>query len=151
MVYRIYVGSYTNEITTLSFDPNASSLSVQSSLTVGFQPSWITPHPKDQSLVFTGLEQSNGQIVAVKFDQKGHGTIVGSSPSGGADPCNLVAVGSDLFIANVCVALTRELNAFSSILLTVFCWDPGVDTFGASGAVLDSYRICQFQARWNGS
>ena len=102
MVYRIYVGSYSNEISTLSFDPESRSLTVDSSITVGFHPSWITPHPKDKSLIFTGLEQSDGQIVAVKFDQKGHGTIVGSASSGGRDPCTLLAHGAELLIGNVC-------------------------------------------------
>ena len=102
MVYRIYVGSYSNEISTLSFDPDSRSLIVDSSITVGFHPSWITPHPKDKSLIFGGLEQSDGQIVVVKFDQKGHGTIVGSTSSGGKDPCTLLAHGSELLIGNVC-------------------------------------------------
>ena len=101
MVYRIYVGSYTNEISTLSFDSEASKLAVTSSINVGHHPSWITPHPKDSTLIFTGLEQDDGQILAIKFDQKGHGVVVGRAPSAGRDPCNLLATDSELFIANV--------------------------------------------------
>lgn len=113
MVFTIYVGSYTNDISTLSFNPEARSLAVESSITVGFHPSWITPHPKDRSLIFTGLEQSDGQIVAVKFDQRGHGTIAGTAPSGGRDPCILLAAGSELLIGNV------SLDLFFSRLLKI--------------------------------
>lgn len=108
MVHRIYVGSYLNEIYTLSFNPASFSLTLDSTLSVGYHPSWLTSHPKDRSLVFTGLEQSDGQIVAVKFDQKGQGTVVGSTPSGGADPASLLATESELLIANVCVYLSSR-------------------------------------------
>ena len=101
MVFKIYVGSYTNEISTLAFDPEASSLTLQSSITVGFHPSWLTPLPKDRSVVFTGLEQSDGQIVAVKFDENGQGSIITTTPSGGRDPCSLLATDSQLLIGNV--------------------------------------------------
>ena len=63
MVHRILVASYTNEIYTLAFDPQAPSLTLTSTITVGHHPSWITPHPTDKSIVFTALEQSEGKIV----------------------------------------------------------------------------------------
>ena len=101
MVFRIYVGSYTNEIYTLNFDPESSSLTLESSITVGFHPSWITPHPKDRSVVFTGLEESKGQVVVVRFDENGKGSIIGSASSGGRDPCSLLATDTQLLIGNV--------------------------------------------------
>lgn len=101
MAYRIYVGSYSEEISVLSFDPATPSLSLISSVKVGFHPSWVTPHPTDPTVVFTGLEEEKGTIVALKFDQHGHGFAVGESSSGGASPCALVAVGSELLVGNV--------------------------------------------------
>lgn len=101
MVHRIYVGSYSNEIYSLSFDPDAASLTLESTLTVGFHPSWLTPLPSDPTVILAGLEQTDGQIVAVKYNQKGQGTLVGSAPSGGADPCTLLATNTELLIGNV--------------------------------------------------
>ena len=101
MVHRIYVATYTNEILSLSFTPDAPSLTLDSTLTVGFHPSWLTSLPSDRTLVFTGLEQNDGQIIAVKFDQKGQGKIVGTVPSGGADPCTLLVTDSELLVGNV--------------------------------------------------
>ena len=101
MTFHIYVGSYTNEIYTLAFDPDAPSLTLVSTLTVGFHPSWLTPHPNDSSIIFAGLEQTDGKIVAVKYDDKGHGTLLGSVSSGGGSPCTLVATDSELLVGNV--------------------------------------------------
>ena len=101
MVFRIYVGSYTNEIYTLSFDPGAQSLTLVSSITVGHHPSWITPDTTDSSVIYAGLEEADGKIVAVKFDADGKGIVIGKQSSLGKDPCSLVASGSTLFIGNV--------------------------------------------------
>ncbi|KAH9851144.1 putative isomerase YbhE [Lenzites betulinus] len=116
MVYRILVASYTNEIYTLVFDPEAPSLELVSTVTVGHHPSWLTPHPKDRSIVFTGIEQSDGKIVALKFDAEGRGAVIGEVPSGGADPCALVALETELIIGNyssgrfVAVPITTDVS-----------------------------------------
>lgn len=101
MAYRIYVGSYTNEIYTIAFDPTAPSLTLLSTVTVGHHPSWITPLPSDPSVIFAGLEQAEGEIITVKYDENGRGTTVGNAPSGGADPCSLVVADDKLLISNV--------------------------------------------------
>ncbi|KAF8641444.1 hypothetical protein AX16_009957 [Volvariella volvacea WC 439] len=109
MVHKILVASYTNEISTLSFDPDAQTLSRESAVTVGFHPSWIAFYPGDHSVVFTGLEQSGGKVLALKFDD-GIGVdgdkewrsarIVAEASSGGDDPCSLYATKDELFVAN---------------------------------------------------
>lgn len=114
MVFHIYVGSYTNEIYTLAFDPDAPSLTLVSTLTVGFHPSWLAAHPTDPSVVFAGIEQTEGEIVAVKFDEAGHGSLLGRVSSGGASPCSLVAADAELLIGNV-----RTSLAFHSLRLIV--------------------------------
>lgn len=101
MVYQILVASYSNDIYSLLFDPEVPSLALTSSLTVGNHPSWITAHPTDASLVFTGIEQADGKIVAMKYDSQGRGTMVGQVSSLGADPCTLVVHGKELLIGNV--------------------------------------------------
>ncbi|KAI0076413.1 putative isomerase YbhE [Panus rudis PR-1116 ss-1] len=100
MVYQIYVGSYSNEIYTLSFDPDVPSLSLISTITVGHHPSWITPDPKDPSVIFAGIEQTDGKIVTVKYDDKGKGVVLGEVPSGGGDPCTLLAHKDQLIVGN---------------------------------------------------
>ncbi|KAH9833974.1 putative isomerase YbhE [Rhodofomes roseus] len=126
MPFRILVGSYTNEIYTVSFDPDAAKLTLESTLTVGHHPSWLTPHPTDPSLVFTGLEKDGGKAVVVRYDAEGKGTVVGEAPSGGSDPCTLLALGTELFIGNyssgtfTVIPLTYEpphLQASETIIL----------------------------------
>ncbi|KAG6915847.1 hypothetical protein DXG01_009606 [Tephrocybe rancida] len=100
MAHLIFTASYTNEVSTLAFDPEAGSINVLSTVIVGHHPSWITFYPGDHSLVFTGLEQTDGKAVALKFDEEGKGTIVAKVPSGGADPCTLLATKDNLYIGN---------------------------------------------------
>ncbi|KAG6899122.1 hypothetical protein C0993_000542, partial [Termitomyces sp. T159_Od127] len=92
--------SYTNEISTLAFNPDTASINVSSTVKVGHHPSWITFYPGDQSLIFTCLEQSDGVIIALKFDEEGKGKIVAEIPSGGADPCTLFATNDTLYIGS---------------------------------------------------
>ncbi|KAI0669523.1 putative isomerase YbhE [Trametes maxima] len=100
MVYHILVASYTNDVYTLAFEPEAPSLTLISTLTVGHHPSWITPHPTDKSIVFAGVEQSDGKIAVLKYDEAGHGSVVAEISSGGADPCSLLALGNELLVGN---------------------------------------------------
>jgi hypothetical protein len=70
-------------------------------LTVGYHPSWITPHPEDPAIWFTGLEQEDGRVVAIEYDEEGKGKVVGELSSEGAEPCTLVGYKGDLLIGNV--------------------------------------------------
>ncbi|KAI0752824.1 putative isomerase YbhE [Daedaleopsis nitida] len=100
MVHHILVASYTNEVSTLAFDPEVPSLTLSSAISVGHHPSWITPHPTDESIVFTALEQADGRIIVLKLDDHARATQVGDGPSGGADPCTLVVVDDQLLLGN---------------------------------------------------
>ena len=101
MTFRILVASYTNEIYTLAFDPQAPSLTLTSTITVGHHPSWITPHPTSKRIVFTALEQSEGKIIVLSVDEEGRLAVFGEGSSGGADPCTLVALDDHLLLGNV--------------------------------------------------
>ena len=101
MCYRILVASYTDGLTSLVFDPKGSTLKVISDIKVGTRPSWITAHPDDPTLVFTGLEQSDGIIIALKFNEDGNAAVVGQISSGGEDPASLLATSDTLFVGNV--------------------------------------------------
>lgn len=109
MVYRILTSTYTDRVETLLFDSEAESLSTASSLTVGYRPSWITPHPENPSIWFTGLEQEDGRVVAIEYDDEGKGKIVGERSSEGAEPCTLVAHKGELLIGNVSFS-SRDYN-----------------------------------------
>ncbi|KAI9573187.1 Lactonase, 7-bladed beta-propeller-domain-containing protein [Boletus coccyginus] len=119
--YKILVGSYTNSIYTLEFDPIPSSgpptLELLSQVDVGHHhPSWIEAHPLDRSLIFTSLEthpleksssiftgqEQDGQIVVVKYDKdsKGRKMDEATCASGGADPCTLLVTEHELIVGN---------------------------------------------------
>ncbi|KAF5388514.1 hypothetical protein D9757_004699 [Collybiopsis confluens] len=102
MSFIILAGSYSNDVYTLYFDSKNKTLSVKRSLNVGFHPSWITPHPKDKSTVFAGLEQEDGRIIVIKYTTSDWtGSVVADSSSGGRDPCFITVVKDELLIANV--------------------------------------------------
>ena len=102
-VYRILVASDTSKITSLFFDPNVPTLDVASETFVGLGPIWITGHPTNPSLVFTGLTQGDGVVVALTFNDTGNGTVVGHVPSGGTHPASLLTKMDALIVSNVCV------------------------------------------------
>jgi len=103
--YRILVASDTSIITSLFFDPYGPTLDVTSETIVGPGPTWITGHPINPSLAFTGLTQGDGVVVALTFDDTGNGTVVGHTPSGGKNPVSLLTTMDALFVPNVCIAL----------------------------------------------
>ncbi|KAF8181851.1 Lactonase, 7-bladed beta-propeller-domain-containing protein [Pholiota molesta] len=100
MVYHILVASYSNDITTLLFDPSSATLQVSSAITVGHHPSWLTSHISHPSLVWTGLEQSDGKILKLRYDENGKGTLVSETSSAGQDPCHLFALKDEILVAN---------------------------------------------------
>lgn len=128
MAHRILTATYTDRIETLLFDSEARSLSITSSLTVGHRPSWITPHPGNPGIWFVALEQEDGRVVAIKYDEEGKGNIVGEVSSGGAEPCTLVVYKDDLFIGNVScwfppqIADPEYLPALLFMHARALCW-----------------------------
>ncbi|KAF7294515.1 putative isomerase YbhE [Mycena kentingensis (nom. inval.)] len=101
MLNRILVASYTNSIYTLHFNPDTLSLTQIAAVDVGHQPSWIATHPSDTTLVFAALEQSDGQVVAVKYaSDYTTASVLATAPTNGQDPCCLLATRDELLIAN---------------------------------------------------
>ena len=121
-VFRILTATYTDRVETLSFDPDAKSLSITSSLTVGQHPSWITPHPENSAIWFAGLEQDDGRVVAIEYDKDGKGKVVGELSSEGADPCTLVAHKGDLLIGNVSFFSLEPVVRIFTTLIYVPWW-----------------------------
>lgn len=100
MNYHILVATYHDHILTLSFNPEARSVSSIASLTVGTSPSWITRNPNDPSVYFACLEQGEGVLVALKYNENGIGQVIAKVPSHGEDPCHLLVVNGELLAAN---------------------------------------------------
>jgi hypothetical protein len=102
--HRVLVSSYTSSLTLLSFDPTAAAdqvLKIVTTSEVGHHPSWITRSPSDPSQVFTGLEQTDGRVVAVRIDGD-QLSVQAEAQSGGADPASLLAIsGGQLLVGNV--------------------------------------------------
>lgn len=115
MAFRILVASYTNEIYTLDFDSESSSLKLVASSTVGFHPSWLAQHPNDRSLIFAGIEQAAGKVVAVKFTEDGKGEVVGEASSAGEDPCHVLVTSDEVIIANVSLRVLADTLDVSDI------------------------------------
>lgn len=109
MTYHIVVGTYTDSVNTLTFDPKKpadEALSLSSTLPVGFHPSWVERHPTDPSLVFTSLEQPEGLLLALRYEaQTGVGKVLASIPSGGHSPCSILVTEEEVLVGNVRPAL----------------------------------------------
>lgn len=99
--FPILVASYTDEIVTLEFDSDKATLTPTSKLAAGHHPSWIAGHPTDKTLLVAGLEQSDGKVVALRYDASGKGTVLSVSPTFGQDPCHVLVDKDEVFAANV--------------------------------------------------
>ena len=122
MTNYILVGSFSTDITTLAFDPTTETLQITSSLTVGHHPSWIASHNAHPSLIWTGLEQSEGKILALSYDERGNCKVVSEASSAGSDPCSLLADEHELIVTNVrsALSLIKPILVLTSILFVVF-------------------------------
>ncbi|KAG8938134.1 hypothetical protein FRC03_007625, partial [Tulasnella sp. 419] len=101
MALKFLVGSYTSYITALSFSGN--SLSVISQSNAGWNPSWVTGHPTNKSVIYSNQEQSWGQVYSFLVNPTtGQLTQIDSTPTGGADPAHLLALssGTELYVTN---------------------------------------------------
>lgn len=100
-MYKILVGSYTDEITTLEFDPDAGTLEIVSTVKSGQSPSWIELHPTDRSLLFATNEVIDGKLQLFNISEDGSLQFLEECPTGGADPASLAATESTVVVANV--------------------------------------------------
>jgi 6-phosphogluconolactonase (cycloisomerase 2 family) len=126
--HTIIVGSYTNAIYTLEFTAEPTpTLKLSQSLDVGHHPSWLSVLPSEATkgehttVVLTGLEQSDGQVVAIGFDSKGNGTVLSQVSSAGRDPASLRVhpSGKEVVVGNVrvtCFILDHSLFGSKGVL-----------------------------------
>lgn len=110
-MYKILVGSYTDEITTLDFDPDAGKLEIVSTVKSGQSPSWIELHPDDRSLLFATNEVTEGKLQLFRVSEDGSLQFLEECPSGGADPASLAITESTVIVANVSRTLCSHLSS----------------------------------------
>ena len=126
MAHHILVASEASSITTLYFSAKGS-LEISSDIIVGPRPTWLTSHKSHPGMVFTGLEESDGKVVALRYDEQGEGEVISEASSGGQGPCSLLATRDEILIANV-----REISASSLMRLSYACvisTNPGLSEF----------------------
>lgn len=74
--FTLLVSGYTTIITALSFNPATSSLTTLSTSPAGVNPSWITAHPTNKSVIYATQETSAGSIMSFAVGQAGQLTQV---------------------------------------------------------------------------
>lgn len=137
MPYRILVATYTNNVYTIDFDPEKSSIARVAATEIGHHPSWIVRHPEDPTLIYTVTEGVNGRIVAVKLSADGSGSVVGSGPSGGNDPCSILAISSsELLVGNYSSGVVSVVKISSSEPYVV-PYPPSITQLTGSGPNID--------------
>jgi len=85
--FTIYAGGYVSFIASFLFDSDAGSLILLNKNPSGQSPSWLTPHPTNQSLIYATNENTQGAVQSFLIENGG----VLSSPldtasSGGNGP-----------------------------------------------------------------
>ena len=112
MGYRILVGSYTDSLYVLTFEPvgedsgDKPTLKLSSTIPVGHHPSWVAKHPVDPSILFTVLEQPDGQLLSLKLNAETlEASITARATTSGADPCTILIAEQEVIVGNVSVII----------------------------------------------
>ena len=100
MVYTIFVGAYDDHITTLKFDPTAGTLEVTGKTPAGSNPSWLTTHPINKTLVFASNETDEGKILMFE-NLDGELKLLQSAWSGGAGTAHFLVLENEIVTGNV--------------------------------------------------
>lgn len=102
MTYTILVGSYTDYITSIAFDPSANppSLQVITKSPAGTNPSWIAAHPVESNLIFACNEQAEGTLRMFRLTDTGL-KLLQTCWSGGRDPAHFAVGEDEVVVANV--------------------------------------------------
>ncbi|CAE6517687.1 unnamed protein product [Rhizoctonia solani] len=92
--FTLLVGAYGSVITSVRFDTTSSNLSVLGTSPSGPNPSWITTHPLNNSIVISTNEVNpTGGLSTFLITDRVNGAVVRSSnASTGADPAYIVGL-----------------------------------------------------------
>lgn len=85
--FTILAGGFSSFIATYVFDSDASSLSLVKQNPTGDNPSWITPHRLNSSILYAVNEIGPvGNLQSFLVDEQGSLTLVDTVPTGGNGP-----------------------------------------------------------------
>jgi 6-phosphogluconolactonase (cycloisomerase 2 family) len=105
MALKLLVGAYSSPIiTTLLFNPSASSLSLVGTSQAGPSPSWIVSHPTNKSILFATQDVwYSGGVMSFFVKSDGTLTQLATANSGGIAPPHIGVSddGTQLFVPNV--------------------------------------------------
>ncbi|KXN85626.1 hypothetical protein AN958_10963 [Leucoagaricus sp. SymC.cos] len=91
--FKILAGGYDLFIATYLFDSVSLSLSVASQSPTGSNPSWISKHPTNSSVLYAVNEVSNGVVQSFIINSAGSlSGALDSAPTGGDNPAFAVAL-----------------------------------------------------------
>ncbi|KAG8967440.1 hypothetical protein FRC03_009960 [Tulasnella sp. 419] len=99
-LFRIFVGSYTDVISTLLFDPCTSELRLTRTSASGSNPSWVETHPRDKTLVLACNELSDGIISLFRSNEEGSLELLQTTSSGGKHPAHFLVTEDEVVVAN---------------------------------------------------
>ncbi|TFK70245.1 hypothetical protein BDN72DRAFT_551718 [Pluteus cervinus] len=94
--FKILAGGYTSFVATYLFNTDTNSLSVYSRSTTGTNPSWISAHPKNSSILYAVNEVGpTGALQSFTISQSGTlSSAVETITSSGSNPAYVVPLSS---------------------------------------------------------
>ncbi|KAJ7678065.1 Lactonase, 7-bladed beta-propeller-domain-containing protein [Mycena polygramma] len=92
MVHIIFAGGYDVFIAAYLFNAANSSLTLAGKYPSGANPSWITPHPTNNSILYATNENTGGALQAFNIAGSVLSSAVTTVPSDGDDPAFAVAL-----------------------------------------------------------
>ncbi|KAK7052190.1 putative isomerase YbhE [Favolaschia claudopus] len=92
MVHIIFAGGYDVFIAAYLFNAATSTLTLAGKYPSGANPSWITPHPTNKSVLYATNENSPGALQSFTIQGNTLSSAVDTTPSGGDSPAFAVAL-----------------------------------------------------------
>ncbi|KIP09338.1 hypothetical protein PHLGIDRAFT_22966 [Phlebiopsis gigantea 11061_1 CR5-6] len=99
--FTILAGGYSSFVVSYLFNSDASSLSILNQSPTGANPSWITLHPTNNSILYATNENTVGALQSFTIGSEGVLTTIDTVPSGGDSPAFTAVVdGGQVAIMN---------------------------------------------------
>jgi 6-phosphogluconolactonase (cycloisomerase 2 family) len=119
--FTLLVGAYSSVISSVRFDPSSSDLTVLGTSASNPNPSWITVHPLNSSVLLATSERNPiGGVSTFKITDRSKGVVVlASNATTGADPAYLTGLVKARQVAVMDVR-SASLNAFEPIYSVQF-------------------------------
>ncbi|QRW02330.1 lactonase, 7-bladed beta-propeller [Ceratobasidium sp. AG-Ba] len=102
VAWKILVGAYSSTIITLQFDSSSTNLPTIATSYAGQNPSWITSHPTNKSVIFATQENYASAVWSFAVNSQGQLTQLGSVSTGGDGPAFMLVSsnGNEIVAAN---------------------------------------------------